>query len=273
MPRPIADAPGFDFVWERGYFRDITTGDRRGTSDWDGKLRKNIDFLRLKDKAIHLVDPRPGRTVLELGCGAGAQLVYCGLLGAEVHGVDVNPDAITIANAKIAHLEIAGEARLGDVQQLDYGDDIFDVVLSSDCHEHLPKYVQLGSLCEALRVLKPGGYLILKSPNLAYLHTSLTFKRVRAMLRGADPRGFVIPWTSSEGPDAHVGLTTRGRLGRQLAEAGFLNWQFSYAPLRRFGQRFVVDVLSTEIPLLRDLISEDLFVKAYKPVALSYFPD
>ena len=272
MTEPIRDAPGVNFSWERGYFRQ-TPDDRRGPREPDAVRRKNIDFLRLKDLAIHLVDPRPGVRVLELGCGSGAQLVNCGLLGAEVHGVDLEESVVTLANAKLGHLKIQGEARVDDVGALSYPDDNFDVVLSSDCHEHLPPDLQSRSLREALRVLKPGGRLVLKTPNRAYLTLSLQLKRMAGLFRFQNPFSFVMPHVNETGPGAHVGLTTRWTLSKQLYDAGYLNYEFHHPALRRLGPRWLMDVLSTEIPIVRDVTSEDLILIAYKPIALSFFPD
>ena len=56
-------------------------------------------------------------------------------------------------------------------------------------------------------------------------------------------------------------------------DAGFQNYNFFYAPLRRFGFNYVMEILSTEIPVARDFFCEDLLVRAYKPIALSHFPD
>ena len=70
-----------------------------------------------------------------------------------------------------------------------------------------------------------------------------------------------------------MGLTTRWELSDCLGQAGFLNYRFFYAPLRRFGRSPVVEILSTEIPLTRDVLCEDVFCVALKPIALSHFPD
>jgi hypothetical protein len=43
--------------------------------------------------------------------------------------------------------------------------------------------------------------------------------------------------------------------------------------LRRFGRRPVVDVLSTEVPGVRDFLSEDLFCVAHKPIHTAWFPE
>ena len=55
--------------------------------------------------------------------------------------------------------------------------------------------------------------------------------------------------------------------------AGFLNYEYHYAPLRRFGTSQVMEILSTEIPFLRDVLCEDLFCRAYKPICASHFPN
>ena len=62
--------------------------------------------------------------------------------------------------------------------------------------------------------------------------------------------------------------------GHSLDEnAEFQSYQFFYAPLRRFGFNYMIEILSTEIPVIRDLLCEDLIVRAYKPIGLSHFPE
>ena len=58
-----------------------------------------------------------------------------------------------------------------------------------------------------------------------------------------------------------------------LIAAGFSNYSTHYSPLRRFGPSKVIEVLSTEIPLVRDVLCEELYMVAYKPIILSHFPD
>ena len=278
-PRPPFLAGGtLEWGAERGLFRIDPDADRdrpgpEGADARPDRWRKNVDYLRLKDLALHLLAPRPGMAVLDVGCANGAQMVYCGLLGAEVHGQDLDPSRVAEANDKLSRLGLAGRAQVADVRTLRFEDGRFDAVLSSDFHEHLDAPAQVAVLREILRVLRPGGILVLKTPNLAYLRLSLNFKRLRALLRHQDPRGYVIPHAPGTSDPEHVGLLTRWDLSRQLAEAGFLNWEFAYAPLRRFGMRPVIELASSELPLIRDALSEEVVCRAYKPVSLSLFPD
>ena len=202
---------------ERGLFPIDPDADRKDAATTsDLAWRKNADFLRLKDFALYLVDPRPGLEMLEIGCSVGAQLVTCGLAGASVYGQDLDPARVAEANSKLRRLSIHGEAVAGDARALQFEDGRFDAVLSSDFHEHLTGADQVAVLAEARRVLRPGGRLVIKTPNLAYLRSSLWYKRVRALLRLRSPAGWVIPHTSGTGPDDHVGLLRRPSLTAQL---------------------------------------------------------
>lgn len=263
--------PELDDSWLRGYF------EIRPASDVHGPMqgtRKNIDFLRLRDVALHLLNPRPGMTILELGCSNGATMVYCGLQGATVYGQDLDSANVEVANRFLKHFKVDGEARVGDAAELQFPDSTFDAVISSDFMEHITDETKVKVLSDARRVLKPGGLLVTKTPNLLYLHTSLFFKRLRALSRLENPMRYKIPHTpgATENPQ-HIGLTTRVRFTRCLNAAGFLNYQFHYAPLRRFGLSHTVELLSTEIPVARDILSEDVFCSAYKPIVLTHFPD
>ena len=133
---PAIDVDLDDFGAERGFLQDLPDADRCGGRPWDGTWRRNLDFLRLKDHALHLVAPRPGLKVLDLGCANGAQMVMMGLQGADVAGQDLDRASVEAANRKLEKLGIRGRAVVGDAARLQYESESFDVVLSSDFHEH-----------------------------------------------------------------------------------------------------------------------------------------
>ncbi len=99
-----------------------------------------------------VADARPGR-VLEVGGGEGelAERVQ-NELGADVVGIDQSPRMVEIQRSK------GIDARVGDVQELPFGDGEFDVAVAAWMLYHVP--VLDRGLAELARVLKPGGRLV-----------------------------------------------------------------------------------------------------------------
>jgi SAM-dependent methyltransferase len=258
--------------WLRGYF---LVGDESGRipAELSGRAWKNFDAMRLRDAGLHRMNPRPGEIILDIGCADGATMVYCGLQGATVYGVDLNPDHVAAANAALRRFGLSGEARCADATEILFPPNHFDAAIASDFFEHVTADVKVAVLRNAYQVLKPGRPLVIKTPNLSYLRLSLLYKRMRALVRLRNPFRIVIPHTPGAEDPQHIGLTTRWEMARLLQIAGFANYQFFYVPLRRFGHSPALEVLSTEIPILRDWFCEDVVCVAYKPIALAHFPD
>jgi SAM-dependent methyltransferase len=104
----------------------------------------------------------PGETVLDLGSGAG---IDCFIAASEVGphgrviGVDMTPDMIDRARgnaAKAGHSNV--EFRLGEIEHLPVADASVDVVISNCVVNLSPDKPQV--FREALRVLRPGGRLV-----------------------------------------------------------------------------------------------------------------
>jgi len=97
--------------------------------------------------------------ILDLGCGEGdliAQLMGKGNL----YGVDLAEETINIAQRKFP----VGDFRVGDVCDLSYFEsNFFDFIFSSDVIEHVPEYEKM--VAEAARLIKPGGVVLIKTPN------------------------------------------------------------------------------------------------------------
>ncbi len=275
LPARYRDAQGNDdltLAWLGGYF-GVREDDVVNASPTNLGQRKNIDFLRLRDIPLHAVDARPGKKILEIGCCNGATMVYMGLQGANVFGQDMNQREVDNANAMLTRFGLQGHAVAGDARQLHFGDNTFDSVISSDFFEHVTDETKIAVLNEAVRVVKPGGIIVTKTPNLKYLQLSLLYKRLRAVMKFQNPMRYLIPHTPGTPYPEHIGLATRWSFTKCLEAAGILNYSFQYAPLRRFGSSPWMEVLSTEIPVVRDYLCEDLFCIARKPIALSHFPE
>lgn len=257
--------------WLRGYFV-TTTNDTNKIAENSG-WQKNIDFLRLRDAALHKLDVRKDEVVLDLGCADGCTMTYCGLQGAEVYGVDLDPKGVDYANNLLEEFNLKGKAVCTNAAETGFPDNHFDKVISSDFFEHVTDEDKVLILKEVIRILKPGQPIVIKTPNLNYLKLSLRFKQLKGLLKLQNPAKFVIPHTPGTDDPQHIGLADRRSFAKCLENAGFLNRQFFYAPLRRFGSSYSIELLSTEMPFARDFLCEDLFCIAWKPIVMSHFPD
>ncbi|MBW1596161.1 methyltransferase domain-containing protein [Streptomyces sp. JJ38] len=97
----------------------------------------------------------PGSTVLEVGCGVGAQTVHLAAAspGARLVAVDVSEDSLAQARARVPGVEF----RRADLHDLPFPDASFDHLFVCFVLEHLP---DPGAALSGLRrVLRPGGSL------------------------------------------------------------------------------------------------------------------
>ncbi|BFM09394.1 class I SAM-dependent methyltransferase [Halioxenophilus aromaticivorans] len=112
--------------------------------------------------------------LLDLGCGEGRHCLGVPLReAATVVGVDLNLSDVRTAVAKVPeHNGFCQQAGLpltptphfsvADGTQLPFADGCFDVVVCSEVLEHIEPYPEV--LEEIMRVLKPGGQLVVSVP-------------------------------------------------------------------------------------------------------------
>lgn len=106
-----------------------------------------------------------GKRVAEIGCGRGGFSAWLAEQGAEqVVGIDFSAAAVLkgVAFARAARL---GNLwfEIGDIQAIAHGDSSFDVVVSCETVEHVADPRR--AVRELGRVLKPGGQMLLTTPN------------------------------------------------------------------------------------------------------------
>lgn len=115
-------------------------------NNWDDSLfrEKILDYLQSES------------VVLDLGAGAGivSQMNFRGL-PAQMCGVDLDP--------RVVDNPMLDEGRVASATGIPYEDNRFDVVFSDNVLEHLEEPLQV--FREVVRVLKPGGVFLFKTPN------------------------------------------------------------------------------------------------------------
>jgi SAM-dependent methyltransferase len=104
-----------------------------------------------------------GKRVLDAACGEGYGSAHLARTATTVIGADISKEAISHASNRYRADNL--EFQVADVCRLPFEDDQFECVVSFETLEHLED--QSGLLHEFRRVLDPGGFLLISSPDKA----------------------------------------------------------------------------------------------------------
>jgi ubiquinone/menaquinone biosynthesis C-methylase UbiE len=131
------------------------------TPFYDWVQRWIVGDTRYKNRLIEQAAIQPGQRVLDLGCGTGtlAIMVKRAFPGADVMGLDADPQMLNVAIAKSARENVPVQFDQGMTFDLPYPDASIDRVLSSLMIHHLKTPDKERTAREVYRVLKPGGQL------------------------------------------------------------------------------------------------------------------
>jgi ubiquinone/menaquinone biosynthesis C-methylase UbiE len=121
---------------------------------------------RYSEMALRELRVKKGETVLEIGTGTGRALASIAAMageGGRACGIDISPRMCAIARRRLEKAGLKAELVCADAVSLPYPERTFDAVFSSFTLE-LFDTPDIGKvLGEALRVLKPGGRIVLIS--------------------------------------------------------------------------------------------------------------
>jgi SAM-dependent methyltransferase len=98
--------------------------------------------------------------VLDLGFGLGRHSILLAKEGFEVYGIDTSPAGLQFALQWAEPEGVTLDLALGDMSQLPYTSDFFDLILAWNVIYHgTVEYIQR-TVAEVERCLRPGGYLL-----------------------------------------------------------------------------------------------------------------
>jgi SAM-dependent methyltransferase len=157
----------------RQYKRGVMAGVPRSEaslSEWEKLVRSN---------------GKPASSLLEVGCGTGPLLVVAARRIRKVVGVDVAFRWLVVAKKRLAEAGVDVPLICACAEALPFPNHSFDRVVLDSTLEHLRD--QSTALAECNRVMRPGGYLFVSTPNRYSL-----------------------------GPDPHAGIWAGGMLPQRL---------------------------------------------------------
>jgi SAM-dependent methyltransferase len=120
---------------------------------WRSGQERRLDLIR-----AHV--PLEGQKVLDVGCGIGTYVRRLRALGNEVVGIDISLDRLKTGAKSVPNLV----ASVGE--HLPFADSSFDAVLLNEVIEHVQS--DRRTLEECLRVVRPGGHILIFAPNRLY---------------------------------------------------------------------------------------------------------
>lgn len=152
---------------------------------------------------IYRMIPEDGTIIGSIGCGRAATEARLVDEGREVHGVDVAPDAISLASKRLTSARLISPSDLSPFQA-----NSLDGLILADVIEHVPE--AWAALASYVKAVKPGGWVVISVPNMRYIGA------LRAFVFGGDwpevPMGIF--------DQTHIQVMTHKRLHRWCTAAG-----------------------------------------------------
>ena len=158
-----------------GETRVRQSGSRRGSSARD-RAAWRFTYERSRYDELPWFEPGPspqvrlavesgflakGSEVLDIGCGAGSNLLYLARNGLRAHGVDLSPGAVAAARSRAAEARLEVQVQEGDVLALPFPDASFDALNDNGCFHTIPLRRRRRYAEEVHRVLRGEGRFVL----------------------------------------------------------------------------------------------------------------
>jgi SAM-dependent methyltransferase len=243
---------GLESRW--GYDSSAPKGGRRGAV----RLLLCIPFLRDRvGRQVMWQKKQAGNELLDVGCGDGSFLVAMRDLGWKVTGVE--PDAEAASRAKRDH---GIDVLPAPFERSDLPEGRFDVITAGSVLEHVPD--ARAFLREGKRLLKPGGRIIILTPNPESLGHRLFGRNwfaldpprhfflypPRALGRMAAQTGLQVEELRTTAVEARVNWLAGRRLQRgKRGTAAEKRWTAGWSGLESYLFYFLESFLSLVAPL------------------------
>ena len=124
-------------------------------------IKFSARYLKRRTGLNQWQEKRKVNRILEAGCGNGRHVLFFQEQGYDAYGVDISGEAIELGNEWLKSKGQKPTLQVGDITNLPYDDNYFDVIVSFGVLDHIPFSVAQKAIKEMNRVCNTGGYLYL----------------------------------------------------------------------------------------------------------------
>src|ERR1035437_2100578 len=138
--------------------------------------------------ALSVLQLPTGSVALDLGCGGGRDAIYLAQNGFIVTGIDVSSAAIEVATRRAQESGASVTWLVGDVLDLPFTNQAFDLVTDRACFHHIADSDRPGYVQEVSKILKPGGFLVIRGSSYSRDDSfyGVTEKSIRTLFSDSD---------------------------------------------------------------------------------------
>jgi SAM-dependent methyltransferase len=190
-------------IYGEAYYVSVDSRER----GYDGYVTEAENWRRTFRDRLRDLPATPGK-LLDVGAATGFFVEQANAVGWDAIGVEPSQWA-----AEYARNELGVDVRTGTLESMEFADASFDVVTLWEVIEHLPD--PRVTLAEIRRILRPGGRLVLSTPDSRSLAARLSGRR----------------WLGWRKVPEHLFFFDRENLDRLLLQAGFTPVRHRYASL------------------------------------------
>ena len=151
-------------------------GDGEGGAYWhDADFEQHLLLTQYQTSYNYLLKKfPPPLCALEAGCGIGRWIIPMAQKGYEITGIEIEQEALNIIEThyKATNLKLVN----GDILNMPFQDDSFDLVISLGVLEHFEKpEIQNKAISEHIRVMKSDGFFFVTVPHVSILRLLIHF--------------------------------------------------------------------------------------------------
>ncbi len=191
-------------------------GEEYFTANYIRFQEQRLAYWRRRWQDLSKIMPTPG-SLLDIGCGIGLFLKVAHDQGWQGEGVDPSPFARSYAQREY-QLKI-----VNDLSSLSLGENYYDLVTAWDVLAHVPDPGSI--IAQAHKLLKPGGWLVVKTPYwnlMVFYFTSLLGRLIKTSFFLHLPQ--------------QLYFFQPGTLSRLVKDAGFKEIKTEFVPEAELGQ-------------------------------------